>query len=169
MTSALDAADEQSMLYGPTKELWVVSKITGNKAEGMHNLDLEYRNDGPAMKSVEKQKVLTQDCLTQHSNSVNDVNNLSWLSITSFDESHSEMETLVASLKSKQQRKGMLYSTFASFAIIFVFGYIVVSFFTWSTMEGEFLTPADGAPDEKLIQVYQTPKFLMQPFNRLPP
>jgi hypothetical protein len=72
------------------------------------------------------------------------------------------MESLVVTLRSKQQRKGWFYSTFASLSVILVFGYIVASFFTWSSREGDVLIPGDASSDDIRIQI--PPKFLAQSF-----
>ena len=90
---------------------------------------------------------------------------LSWLSIESFDQSHSEMESLVVTLKSKQERKGRLYSAFAYVCVIFVFGYIVASFFTSPSNGSGSMVPVDGSSEE--LMAYQSPKFLIPSFDTI--
>jgi hypothetical protein len=80
---------------------------------------------------------------------------MSWKSIEAFDHAQSGLEHLVATVKSRKDRKSNLYSLIASAAVVMAVCYVVAGFFS-STQEDAML-PSDE-------DVRGDPKLLMPSF-----
>jgi hypothetical protein len=85
------------------------------------------------------------------------IRRLSWISIESFEHSHSDMESLVDSVRKKEVMKTRMLSGIASVAILFIFCYLSATFFSSGEDASEHSIPSDASSGG--------PKFLL-PFSQ---
>ncbi|VEU37352.1 unnamed protein product [Pseudo-nitzschia multistriata] len=75
------------------------------------------------------------------------------------------MESLVVELEKKQRRKMRIYSASISLGIVFIFAYIIGSFFNSSSKRIEDVIPEDSVFEDQISTVYKSPKISMPFFH----